>query len=290
MLSPTMQQTFLLGTLDTVKSLLIGFLLAAFQITAPESVRLPLIGVLEKIAQGKAMLDGELVKAGMSPRADHFAPTFEDLNNLQSIMEDSAFLCSTEYQTLLEQVDRSAIIHIILELMRIPVTAEFRELRCGKHTPRPFLEELVARGKAAEPEAAEEPKEIEAAEEPKEAEPAEEPKEAAEEPKPTEEPKEPEPTEEPKEAEAAEEPKEPAEEPKEAEIAEEPKEAEAAEEPKEPEPTEEPKEAEAAEEPKEPAEEPKEPEAAEEPKEAEEPKPVPLPPTIGGRRRRPHRL
>jgi hypothetical protein len=50
-LSPQIQRDIVFGSLDATKSLIIGLLLSIFQITAPEEVRLPLIGVLEKIAQ-----------------------------------------------------------------------------------------------------------------------------------------------------------------------------------------------------------------------------------------------
>ena len=63
-LSPTVQDSILYGALDTTKSFIIGALLAIFKITAPEGVRLPLIGMLEKIAKKKAEIDGTLVDAG----------------------------------------------------------------------------------------------------------------------------------------------------------------------------------------------------------------------------------
>jgi hypothetical protein len=60
MLDPQLQQSIVYGTLDSAKSLMIGFLLAIFQVTAPEEIRLPLIGSLEKISQKKAEMDGTL--------------------------------------------------------------------------------------------------------------------------------------------------------------------------------------------------------------------------------------
>lgn len=147
MLSPTLQDTFLFGALDSTKSLLIGFLLAIFQITASEEVRLPLIGMMEKIARKKAEIDGILVEEGLSARADHFAPTFEDFNNLQSLMDDPEFICSTEYEELIEQVDKTSVIHMILQILRIPVTKEFRQFRCGTKPSKPFLTMIVSKAK-----------------------------------------------------------------------------------------------------------------------------------------------
>jgi hypothetical protein len=47
-LSPTVQDSILYGALDTTKSFIIGTLLAIFNVTAPEGVRLPLIGMSDK--------------------------------------------------------------------------------------------------------------------------------------------------------------------------------------------------------------------------------------------------
>ena len=146
-LSPTVQDSIMYGLLDTTKSFIIGALLAIFKITAPESVRLPLIGMLEKIAKKKAEIDGTLVDAGLSARSDSFSPTFDDFNNIQALMDDPEFICSSEFETLIEQVNNTAIINIILQILRIPVTKEFREYRCGTKPSKPFLTLIVKKSK-----------------------------------------------------------------------------------------------------------------------------------------------
>jgi chemotaxis protein histidine kinase CheA len=146
-LSPTVQDSILYGALDTTKSFIIGALLAIFKITAPESVRLPLIGMLEKIAKKKAEIDGTLVDAGLSARSDSFSPTFEDFNNIQALMDDPEFICSSEFETLIEQVNNTSIINMILQILRIPVTKEFREYRCGTKPSKPFLTLIVEKAK-----------------------------------------------------------------------------------------------------------------------------------------------
>lgn len=147
MLSPTLQETFIYGAFDTTKSFFIGLLLTIFQITAPEEVRAPLIGILEKIARKKAEIDGILIDAGLSARADHFAPTFEDFNNIQSLMDDPEFICSTEYEKLIEIINTSSVINMILQILRIPVTKEFRAYRCGTKPSKPFITLLVDQSK-----------------------------------------------------------------------------------------------------------------------------------------------
>ncbi len=145
-LSPTIQDNITYGALDTSKSLIIGVLLSIFKVSAPEEIRLPLIGVLEKIAKRKAEIDGILIEEGLSARSDKLSPTFQDLNNIQSLMDDKEFICSCEFEDLIEQVNKSAIINIILQILRIPVTKEFREYRCGKEPCKKFISLIVETG------------------------------------------------------------------------------------------------------------------------------------------------
>ena len=146
-LSPTIQDSMIYGALDTTKSFIIGILLAIFKVTAPEGIRLPLIGMLEKIAKKKAEIDGTLTDAGLSARSDSYSPTFDDFNNIQALMDDPEFICSTEFETLIEQVNTTSIINIILQILRIPVTKEFRAYRCGTKPSKPFLTLIVQKGK-----------------------------------------------------------------------------------------------------------------------------------------------
>ena len=147
MLSPTLQDTFIYGAFDATKSFFIGLLLTIFQITAPEEVRAPLIGILEKIAKKKTEIDGILIGADLSARADRFAPTFEDFNNIQSLMDDPAFICSTEYEQLIEIINKTSVINMILQILRIPVSKEFRAYRCGTKPSKPFLTLIVDQSK-----------------------------------------------------------------------------------------------------------------------------------------------
>jgi hypothetical protein len=146
-LSPTIQDSIMYGVLDTTKSFIIGILLAIFKITAPEGIRLPLIGMLEKIAKKKAEIDGTLVDAGLSARSDSFSPTFDDFNNIQTLMDDPEFICSSEFEELIEQVNKTSIVNMILQILRIPVTKEFRAYRCGTKPSRPFLTLIVDKAK-----------------------------------------------------------------------------------------------------------------------------------------------
>jgi len=142
-LSPQLQTDIIFGSLSVTKSLIVGLLLSIFQITAPEEIRLPLIGILEKIAQRKAEIDGKLVDAGLSARPDYLSPTFEDFNNIQAVMNDNAYLCSCEFEELIKAVDKSAVIRIILQVLSIPITTEFRDVKCGPGPCQPFIKQIV---------------------------------------------------------------------------------------------------------------------------------------------------
>lgn len=142
-LSPQLQFYITYGTLDVTKSLIIGTLLSIFQVTAPEEVRLPMIEILEKIANRKAEMDGELVEKGLSARPDYLSPTFEDFNNIQAVMSDTAYICSCEFEELIKVVNKSAIIKIILQILRVPVTDEYKKYICGDGECKPFVNLVV---------------------------------------------------------------------------------------------------------------------------------------------------
>ena len=62
-------------------------------------------------------------------------------------MDDPEFICSSEFETLIEQVNNTAIINMILQILRIPVTKEFRAYRCGTKPSKPFLTLIVEKAK-----------------------------------------------------------------------------------------------------------------------------------------------
>lgn len=143
MFSPQIQHSIIFGSLDATKSFIIGLLLSIFQVTAPEQVRLPLIGILEKIAQHKAKMDGTLENIGLSSRPGYLSPTWQDLNNIQAVMSDKAYICSCEFKDLVKIVNDSAIIRIILEILRIPVNEDMIEYQCGTEPCKDFVDKVV---------------------------------------------------------------------------------------------------------------------------------------------------
>lgn len=149
MFSPQIQNNIIFGSLDAVKSLSIGLLLSIFQVTAPEKIRLPLIAMLEKVAEHKAKMDGILQDIGLSARPDYLSPTWADLNNIQAVMSDDAYICSCEFRQLVEAINQSAIIRIVLEILRIPANEDMIVYKCGKEPCKDFVTTVVKEAKNA---------------------------------------------------------------------------------------------------------------------------------------------
>lgn len=129
--SPTLQRRFTYGTLDATKSLIVGFLLSIFQFTAPLARRKELIPIFQKIALKKKEMDGMLTDQDLLPRPDYMIPSFDDLNNLQFLLDDPVFICSTEAKKLVEEINQSSIINMVLQLLRIPVTEKMQKYTCS---------------------------------------------------------------------------------------------------------------------------------------------------------------
>jgi hypothetical protein len=145
MLSPRIQDNFIFGAYDAVKSFLIGLLLTLFKVTAPYQLRKTVIEIFETIAKHKKDIDGTLESADLNPLPEYMTPSFEDLNNLQALMDDPAFLCSKEHQELIKSINQSEMLNILLQLARIPVTEQFIKWKCDGKPARSFVEELADR-------------------------------------------------------------------------------------------------------------------------------------------------
>ena len=145
MLSPQIQDNFIFGAYDAVKSFIIGLLLTLFKVTAPYEIRKTVIKIFETIAKHKKDIDGTLESADLNPLPEYMTPSFQDLNNLQALMDDPAFLCSKEHQELIKRINQSEMLNIMLQLARIPVTEQFIKWKCDGKPARSFVEELADR-------------------------------------------------------------------------------------------------------------------------------------------------
>jgi hypothetical protein len=145
LMDPQKQETFLIDSFDTTKSVLIGFLLNIFQITAPLPVRLYLNEAFDKIRDFKLNRNTQLEQVGIEKRPEYLIPTFEDINNIQSIIADKAIVCSKKFQDAIADVYNNTIMRIILEIMRIPVSKVMRENICGEYQGKSFEQILKLR-------------------------------------------------------------------------------------------------------------------------------------------------
>uniref|UniRef100_A0A6C0KR06 Uncharacterized protein n=1 Tax=viral metagenome TaxID=1070528 RepID=A0A6C0KR06_9ZZZZ len=143
--SPTLQRRFTYGALDATKSLIVGFLLSIFQFTAPLARRKELIPIFQKIALKKKEMDGMLTDQDLLPRPDYMIPSFEDLNNLQVLLDDPVFICSIEAKNLVEEINQSSIINMVLQLLRIPVTEKMQKYTCSDGY-KPIAVKMVEEG------------------------------------------------------------------------------------------------------------------------------------------------
>jgi hypothetical protein len=114
-----------------------------FQVTAPASVRLPLVEILEKLAERKEAIDGVLMEQGLAPRSDDLAVSFEDIQRIQSLMDDTQFVCSKEYEELTKNVQNNFALRMVFQLVGIPTSDTFKEQRCGKGPRKPLVDNIV---------------------------------------------------------------------------------------------------------------------------------------------------
>jgi len=115
-LSPDIQKSIVFCPLDIGKSLIVGLLLSIFQVTAPASIRQPLIEILNKILN----------------KNPQNSDSWNDLNDIQAIFSNKDYICSVEGRKLIKEVNKSTFIKIILEMLRIPVTDEMIKNKCGQ--------------------------------------------------------------------------------------------------------------------------------------------------------------
>jgi hypothetical protein len=145
LMDPQKQETFLIDSFDTTKSVLIGLLLNIFQITAPLPVRLYLNEAFQKLRNFKLKRDTQLEQVGIEKRPDYLIPSFEDINNIQAIIADKAIVCSKDFRDAIADIYNNTIMRIILEIMRIPVSKVMRENICGEYKDKTFEQILRLR-------------------------------------------------------------------------------------------------------------------------------------------------
>lgn len=121
MINPEFQAQILDGILPVTKSLMIGFLLKGFQITAPAAVRQVVMDQMDKIKAQKEELDEALQKSNLPPRPAYYAPTFEDIQNVQAVVRDKRLICTSAYRTFMMAMNQSVYIKLAFQLVGLPM-------------------------------------------------------------------------------------------------------------------------------------------------------------------------
>ena len=143
-LSPRIQDNFIYGSVNAVKSFFIGALFTIFKLVATYDVRKPVIQIMKTIANHKRSVDSILQGEGYKPLPDYMETSYDKLSDLQGVMDDPAFICSTEYETLLETRSKSKLLDIILTMCGIPLTPQFEDYVCDGER-EPFIDLIKKR-------------------------------------------------------------------------------------------------------------------------------------------------
>ena len=146
-LAPHLQENIIYGIPSLPKSMVIGILLTIFKITAPHEIREPVKNALEQIRLKTEEINKTLVQQNLQPRSEYFSPTYDDFNNLQSLINgDNEYICSCEFDKLVKPLQESSILYIIIQLIGIPINEEFRRVKCGSLDCKPFVDLIVEKG------------------------------------------------------------------------------------------------------------------------------------------------
>jgi len=79
----------------------------------------------------------------LAPRSDDLSVSFEDIQRIQSLMDDTQFVCSKEYEELTKNVQNNFALRMVFQLVGIPTSDTFKEQRCGKGPRKPLVDNIV---------------------------------------------------------------------------------------------------------------------------------------------------
>lgn len=134
LLSPDLQENMTFGVFDVAKSLAVGTILQVFQTFAPEVVRAEASLAFDNLKSN--LLDPEskaIEEAGLPPRKDYYREiTYEDIQNLQTIMKDPVRNCSEEFLRTIAVLSTNTLMKNLLTLLGIPTSSESVEHMCDK--------------------------------------------------------------------------------------------------------------------------------------------------------------
>ena len=130
---------------NAMKSFVVGVVLQIFQTFAPAMVRESVEGGFAEIR--RLSLDPEtaaIAAEGLPPKSEYLRTiSFEDIQNLQSILSDKTKVCTDEFQSAVEGINSSVIMRNLLWLLRIPSDEESRIAICGTDHVKSYSETLA---------------------------------------------------------------------------------------------------------------------------------------------------
>lgn len=164
LISPDLQEQLIMDFYKSGKSIIIGFLLWGFANFAPDFARLIVraqFDALKKMVdEGNQQIDKleDSIQKSIEPAGlkikfkdipQGFVPSFDDIQNIQSIVRQPSIYCSKEFQDIMEPLRKIPPIRLVLELMNLPTDPQTLEFEC-KELAGKSLEKTV--GSMAEPE------------------------------------------------------------------------------------------------------------------------------------------
>jgi hypothetical protein len=145
LIAPDLQEALILDAFQSGKSMVAGLVAWTIATMSPDFVRVNLRKQLDAI---RALVDdsnGEIQKLESSMQKsvgsniqiqfhkipDGMVPTFDDIQNLQTIAAQPAIVCSADFQKAIEPLQRIPIARFMLELYNIPTDPETLAMKCG---------------------------------------------------------------------------------------------------------------------------------------------------------------
>jgi len=121
-LNPTYQRNVIDNIPCILKSIIAGCILEIVRVTATENVGTALDVFFDKIENEKIRQNKVADSVDIGPRPSSLVPTFRDINNLQVVMADKAYLNSCDVREAIRQVnnENSAPIKFLFFIFGIP--------------------------------------------------------------------------------------------------------------------------------------------------------------------------
>jgi hypothetical protein len=145
LIAPDLQERLIFDVYQSSKSLIMGGFLWAFSTLSPDFVRKIVRVQFDKIKELADNSNEQITKVEESMQKsvaplglkidfskipEDFAPTFDDIQNLQAIARQPNIFCSKEFQEAIAPIRLIPPARFILEMMSIPTTEKSVEMEC----------------------------------------------------------------------------------------------------------------------------------------------------------------